>query len=270
MRSIWSGADQLRIGTHSGQALHRGSGKQPRSRHAQETGPLSHPLCAGLPGHGRGSPLRGHRQGIPVQEGRLCGPRGRGLQRASVRKTQTIDIVEFVDAGRDRPEAPRKALLPGAHEAGEEGLRPSQGGPEKNGESGGGEVCPEEQGAPGGPEARRGPHRARADALRRRDQESRAGLDLPGKEEASDRELEMAIKLIDQLTEPFKPEQFHDTYREELERWSRRRPRGSPPEPVEAAAPYPKRCPTSWRDYAKASNRRRSERRRATAMRPIR
>ncbi len=41
-------------------------------------------------------------------------------------------------------------------------------------------------------------------------------LHLPSKEEASTREISMAIKLIDQLTAHFKPEEFHDTYTEEL------------------------------------------------------
>lgn len=41
------------------------------------------------------------------------------------------------------------------------------------------------------------------------------GLDLP-EEEVSKRELDMAIKLIDQLAEPFRPEEYHDTYMEEL------------------------------------------------------
>jgi len=54
------------------------------------------------------------------------------------------------------------------------------------------------------------------------------GLDLPAREEASDREVEIAIKLIDQLTEPFKAEQFHDTYREELERVIEEKAQGRP------------------------------------------
>jgi DNA end-binding protein Ku len=37
-------------------------------------------------------------------------------------------------------------------------------------------------------------------------------LDLPGKEGLADRELDMAVKLIDQLTEPWEPEQYRDTY----------------------------------------------------------
>lgn len=57
-----------------------------------------------------------------------------------------------------------------------------------------------------------------------------SGLDLPTSEEASDRELEIAIKLIDQLSEPFKAEEFHDTYREELERVIEEKAHGKTPE----------------------------------------
>lgn len=57
------------------------------------------------------------------------------------------------------------------------------------------------------------------------------GLDVPAGDEATDRELDVAIKLIDQLTEPFKPEQFHDTYREELERVIAEKAQGKTPKP---------------------------------------
>ena len=43
----------------------------------------------------------------------------------------------------------------------------------------------------------------------------------------------MAIKLIDQLTEPFRPEQFHDTYNEELKKVISEKARGKTPEPQE-------------------------------------
>lgn len=59
------------------------------------------------------------------------------------------------------------------------------------------------------------------------------GLDLPAREEASERELDMAIKLIDQLTEPFRPEQFHDTYKEELDRVIAEKARGRTSAPAE-------------------------------------
>jgi DNA end-binding protein Ku len=49
------------------------------------------------------------------------------------------------------------------------------------------------------------------------DLRSPGGLKLPSNELADERELKMALKLIDQLTEPFIPEDFHDTYTEELQ-----------------------------------------------------
>jgi DNA end-binding protein Ku len=42
-------------------------------------------------------------------------------------------------------------------------------------------------------------------------------LKLPGTDAASSKEVDMALKLVDQLTEPFVAEDFHDTYTEELE-----------------------------------------------------
>jgi DNA end-binding protein Ku len=45
---------------------------------------------------------------------------------------------------------------------------------------------------------------------------SPAQLDLPEEGRAKGRELEMALSLIDQLSQPFQPETYHDTYTEEL------------------------------------------------------
>lgn len=42
------------------------------------------------------------------------------------------------------------------------------------------------------------------------------GLNIPERE-VSTKEINMALELIDQLTEHFKPEKFHDTYTKELE-----------------------------------------------------
>jgi DNA end-binding protein Ku len=42
-------------------------------------------------------------------------------------------------------------------------------------------------------------------------------LKLPDEAGANEREVEMALALIDQLSQPFAPEDFHDTYTEELE-----------------------------------------------------
>ena len=86
------------------------------------------------------------------------------------------------------------------------------------------------------------------------------GLDLPSKDEAGGRELDIAIKLIDQLTEPFKAEQFHDTYREELERVLREKAQGKPPEP-EREPPVPTEVPdlmAKLRESLKEARKRKS------------
>jgi DNA end-binding protein Ku len=41
---------------------------------------------------------------------------------------------------------------------------------------------------------------------------------IPAKAEASKKELELASQLIKQLSAPFKPDQFHDTYRDNVEK----------------------------------------------------
>lgn len=43
-------------------------------------------------------------------------------------------------------------------------------------------------------------------------------LKIPKKAETSEREINMALKLIDQLTSHFKPQAYHDTYTEELQK----------------------------------------------------
>lgn len=65
------------------------------------------------------------------------------------------------------------------------------------------------------------------------------GLDVPDAKIADKRELEMALKLIDQLTEHFKPADFKDEYRKELlsviakkAKGKKVAPKGKEPEPT--------------------------------------
>lgn len=58
-------------------------------------------------------------------------------------------------------------------------------------------------------------------------------LQLPGQVDIASRELDMAVKLIDRLTEPWQPEEFHDTYVEDLKRIIQEKIEGKEPEPVE-------------------------------------
>ena len=65
-------------------------------------------------------------------------------------------------------------------------------------------------------------------------------LDLPEAKTASAKEVDMALKLIDQLTGPFIPEDFKDTYTEELQTMIDEKVKGKPAKPKSAApAPTP-------------------------------
>jgi len=44
----------------------------------------------------------------------------------------------------------------------------------------------------------------------------RKDLEVPGKVKIADREMDIAMRLIDSLTSPWKPERYEDTYREEV------------------------------------------------------
>ena len=69
-----------------------------------------------------------------------------------------------------------------------------------------------------------------------------AGLDLPSANEVSERELDIAIKLVDQLTEPFEPERIRDTYTEQLKKVIGQKARGKKPQ-ARKEAPIPAEVP---------------------------
>jgi len=54
-------------------------------------------------------------------------------------------------------------------------------------------------------------------------------LNLPAKNSASEAELDMALALINQQTKPFIPEDWHDTYTEELEEIIEEKAKGKKP-----------------------------------------
>jgi len=66
------------------------------------------------------------------------------------------------------------------------------------------------------------------------------GLNLPKESEISSKEVDMAIKLIDQLTEKFEPEQYKDTYIDELKKLIEAKAEGKTIE-VKGEAPQPTR-----------------------------
>lgn len=69
------------------------------------------------------------------------------------------------------------------------------------------------------------------------DLRSPGGLKLPAKDATSDRELDMALKLVEQLTQPFIPEDFHDTYTEELQSRIEAKVKGMPEPKAESIKP---------------------------------
>lgn len=64
------------------------------------------------------------------------------------------------------------------------------------------------------------------------------GLDLPDTSQVPKKETEMAIKLVGQLTEKFKPMSYHDSYTEDLERVIKQKIKGRAPKAV-GEAPTP-------------------------------
>lgn len=56
-------------------------------------------------------------------------------------------------------------------------------------------------------------------------------LELPSATKSSNKELDMAIKLIDQLTVPFNPEEYSDTYTKELKEIINKKAKGKPVHP---------------------------------------
>ena len=163
------------------------------------------------------------------------------FRRANVRKTQTIDIVEFVNQGEIDPKFIEKPFYLEPTKQARKAYALLREALRKTGKVAVGRFV-----------LRNREHlvvlRSEEDIIvldqmRFADEIRKpAGLDLPAKDEASDRELDMAIKLIDQLTAPFQPEQFHDTYKEELERVISEKAQGKTPE-SEEQQPIPTEVP---------------------------
>ena len=64
-------------------------------------------------------------------------------------------------------------------------------------------------------------------------------LSVPKKENISEQEIDMAVKLIDQLTKPFEPQKFRDEYTEELKKLIAEKAKGKTPSYKEISMPPP-------------------------------
>ena len=87
------------------------------------------------------------------------------------------------------------------------------------------------------------------------------GLALPAADVAEDREVEMALALIDQLTESYDPTRYHDRYTEELEAIIAAKVAGEAPEDFTGPAPTPTDAHDIMAMLKESLERSRSERR---------
>ena len=67
----------------------------------------------------------------------------------------------------------------------------------------------------------------------------REHLNLPGADAMNDKELDLALSLVDQLSEPFKPEQYRDTFTEEIKQIIEQKAQGIDVTAELARAPEP-------------------------------
>lgn len=196
--------------------LHRGDHARIRNRHVSEA-------------TGKEVPVREIVRGYEYEKGKYVEIEPEDIYRANVRKTRTIDILSFVDrADVDFRYVERPYYLEPDNDANQsyallrEALKESR------------KVAV----------ARFVLHtREHLALLQAEDRvivlnqmrfsgEIRApeGLSLPRKTEISSRELGMAVKLVDLLSGPWKPEEYHDTYTEDLERMVHQKIEGKQPE----------------------------------------
>jgi DNA end-binding protein Ku len=170
-------------------------------------------------------------RGFEVEKGRFVPLEDEDLDRLDIELTKTIDICDFVDLEEIDPIFYRKAyyLLP--QEGGEKPYRLLTRALDETGKVGIAKVV-----------IRNKQHLA---ALRPYEKvlvletmyyadEVRQPEKVDGKVQLRKAEVEMAKSLVENLSEPFKPEKYDDTYRKELLDLLRAKAKGKPlPEPEE-------------------------------------
>lgn len=180
-------------------------------------------------------------KGYQYQKGDYVILQDEDFVKANVRKTQTIDIHDFVDAGQIDPKYLEKPYYLEPTRESRKAYALLCEGLKKTGKAGVASFV-----------LRTREHLAalRPDGdlivlYRMRYQAEivePADLDVPSASETTKKELDIAVKLIEQLTSDFKPGQYHDTYTEELMRVIREKSEGKVPEAV-GETPVPTEVP---------------------------
>jgi DNA end-binding protein Ku len=241
MRSIWSGAISfglINIPVKLYTAV-RDTRPDFDLLHRRDLSPIRYArVCAA---EGEEVPYEEIVKGYEFRKGDYVVLEDEDLQRANVRKTQTIDISDFVDAGEIDPKLFEKPYYLEPGKAARKAYALLREGLKKTKKVGLARFVlrSRERLAILRPEG----NLVVLEQLRFPDEiVAPTDLDVPGEAEASGRELDIAVKLIDQLTNPFHAEQYHDTYTEELMRVIREKAEGKEPAPV-GALPVPTEVP---------------------------
>ena len=171
-------------------------------------------------------------RGFEIEKGRYVPLEDEDLDRLDIELTHSIDICDFVDLDEIDPVYFRKAyyLLPA--EGAEKPYRLLARALEETGQGRDREGRhPQQAASRRAPSLRRGAA-ARDDVLRRRGAEAGSPRRRRRAPEPAKAEVEMAKSLVENLSEPFEPEKYDDTYRKELLDLIKAKAEGQPlPEP---------------------------------------
>lgn len=180
-------------------------------------------------------------KGYEFQKGDYVVLQDEDFKKANVRKTQTIDIMDFVDASQIDPIYMEKPYYLEPSRESRKAYALLREGLKRTGKVGIAifVLRTREHLASIRPEG----NMLLLDRMRYHEEIVQpTELTLPGQEEATKKELDIAVKLIEQLTAEFKPEQYHDTYSDELMRVIREKSEGKTPQAA-GEAPVPTEVP---------------------------
>ena len=241
MRSIWTGA--ISFGLINIPVRLYTAVKETRPDldmlHKQDLSPIRYArVCKA---DGEEIPFKDIVKGYEYQKGDYVVLEDEDFKRANVRKTQTIDILDFVSAEEIDPKLLEKPYyLEPIKEARKAYMLLAQG-LQKTHKIGIGKFVlrTREHLVALKPEG----DMLILDQMRFSDEiVSPESLNIPHDEKVSTKELDLAIKLIDQLTTTFHPEEYKDTYSQELMTIIEDKAKGITPQPV-GERPIPTEIP---------------------------
>lgn len=181
-------------------------------------------------------------KGFPLEKGQYAVLDQNDFRRADARRSQAIEIVEFVSSAEISPEYFEKPYFIEPQKDAEKAYALFREALSRSGKVAIANFVmkTKEHVAAIKPE---GPFLI-LDQMRYHDELlSPSDLHIPRRIEMTDREIDMAEKLISEMTVPFRPREFRDRRSEELEKIITQKARGKLPEMKAAKAPKEKGAP---------------------------